>query len=386
MSVNQTVKLSEICQIESGGTPSSKNPSFWGGEINWVTLVDVKNKYVNSTRRKITEEGLKHSSAKILPVGTVLFSSRATIGEVAIANVRLATNQGFKNFICNSKRIIPEYLYYVLKKEARNIASLASSTTFKEISKSKIGEYKIVLPSIDEQKKIVEKLNYANELLEKRLKTTSLLDKYVSLIFIDIFGNPARNVNEFEIVQLKDLSNKITDGEHTTPIRSVSGIKLLSARNVKNGFIDYEPGVDYISKEEYERIAKRCMPEFGDVLISCSGTVGRVTAINIKEPFTLVRSVALIKPKRELINALYLEHYLRTKYLQALMLRSVNQSSQANLFLGQINKLPILVPPMDLQMKFVDHIKKVENLKSNMHLQGSEFKSLVNSQMQSSFL
>src|SRR5581483_11583276 len=104
------VKLQEVCQIESGGTPSSTNPSFWDGDINWATLVDVKNKYINSTKRKITQSGLKNSSAKVLPIGTVLFSSRATIGEVSISTIELATNQGFKNFICDKNKILPEFL------------------------------------------------------------------------------------------------------------------------------------------------------------------------------------------------------------------------------------------------------------------------------------
>lgn len=369
MSKLQLVKLSEICHIESGGTPSSTNPAFWNGDINWATLVDVKNKYIYSTKRKITESGIKNSSAKLLPLGTVLFSSRATIGEVSIAKCELATNQGFKNFICDINKIIPEYLYYVLKYNAKSIEDSCPGTTYKEISKSKIGNYRIPLTSLEEQKRIVTTLDLANDLYQKRKQAIKLLDEYLNSVFLEMFGDQSKNIKDYRKALLSEVSIKITDGEHVTPKRTTSGIKLLSARNVKNGYIDLDAGVDYIPVEEYERIKKRCNPEFGDLLISCSGTIGRITTINITEPFTLVRSVALIKPDKDEIEVKYLEYYLRSSYIQSLILRSVNKSSQANLFLGQINKLPILVPTMEIQKKFVEVVEKKELLKQKMSAQ-----------------
>lgn len=369
MSKLQLVKLSEICHIESGGTPSSTNPAFWNGDINWATLVDVKNKYIYSTKRKITESGIKNSSAKLLPLGTVLFSSRATIGEVSIAKCELATNQGFKNFICDINKIIPEYLYYVLKYNAKSIEDSCPGTTYKEISKSKIGNYRIPLTSLEEQKRIVTTLDLANDLYQKRKQAIKLLDEYLNSVFLEMFGDQSKNIKDYRKALLSEVSIKITDGEHVTPKRTTSGIKLLSARNVKNGYIDLDAGVDYIPVEEYERIKKRCNPEFGDLLISCSGTIGRITTINITEPFTLVRSVALIKPDKDKIEVKYLEYYLRSSYIQSLILRSVNKSSQANLFLGQINKLPILVPTMEIQKKFVEVVEKKELLKQKMSAQ-----------------
>lgn len=262
---SQLVKLSDVCRIESGGTPDSSKAEFWNGNINWATLVDVKNKYVGSTKRKITPEGLKNSSAKLLPIGTVLFSSRATIGEVSIAKSEIATNQGFKNFICDPNKIIPEYLYYVLKHEAKKISDSVSSTTFKEISKTKIADYKIPLVSIQDQKGIVKAIDEAASLNEKRKQSINLLDDYLDSTFMNMFGDPETNSKKFEIKTIKDIATKVTDGEHITPIRTTSGIKLLSARNIKNGYLDFNTGVDYIGEEEYQRIRKRCNPEFGDL-------------------------------------------------------------------------------------------------------------------------
>ena len=154
----ELVKLGDVAQIESGGTPSSEIKEYWGGDINWVTLVDTKEKYLTSTKRKITEIGLKNSSAKLLPINTVLFSSRATIGDVSIAKVPTATNQGYKNFICNEKLINHEYLYYILKHFGSLIAEISSGMTYKEISKTNISNFKIPVPPLEIQEKIVSEM------------------------------------------------------------------------------------------------------------------------------------------------------------------------------------------------------------------------------------
>lgn len=151
------IELDQVSKIESGGTPSTSNNEYWdNGTINWATIVDIKNFNVFSTERKITEIGLKNSSAKELPISTVLFSSRATIGEVGIARIPLATNQGFKNFICDKSKLIPEYLAYFLMVFKKDINKLASGATYKEISKSSIAKYKLPLPDIATQKEIVD--------------------------------------------------------------------------------------------------------------------------------------------------------------------------------------------------------------------------------------
>lgn len=152
------VRLGEITEIYNGGTPKSDNKAFWDGGINWATLVDTKQKYLYKTARSISSEGLKNSNAQLLPVNAVLFSSRATIGDVSIAKVETTTNQGYKNFVCRKDKLDPEYLYYILKREFKNIEALASGMTYSEISKSQISDYKIHLPPLNIQQKIVEEI------------------------------------------------------------------------------------------------------------------------------------------------------------------------------------------------------------------------------------
>ena len=164
----QVKKLGEICEIVSGGTPNTGNKNFWDDEFNassifWATLVDTKSKYIYGTKRKITQLGLQSSSARILPVNSVLFSSRATIGNVCVAKVELCTNQGFKNFICQADELHYEFLYYFLNFAKIDIENLAKGTTYKEISKTNIENIKIPLPNLQTQAQIVSQI-------EKRFK------------------------------------------------------------------------------------------------------------------------------------------------------------------------------------------------------------------------
>lgn len=163
-------QIGNITEIYNGGTPSTKNQEYWNGNIYWATLVDTKNKYLYSTQRTITEKGLNSCNATLLPINAVLFSSRATIGDVSIAKVPVSTNQGYKNFICNDQKLHYEYLYYILKHEAKAIEALANGMTYPEISKALISTYKIPLPSLDQQQKIVAEI----EKIEAKIKAVQV--------------------------------------------------------------------------------------------------------------------------------------------------------------------------------------------------------------------
>ncbi|MDD2637072.1 MAG: restriction endonuclease subunit S, partial [Bacteroidales bacterium] len=167
MAIFLKTKLGEVAKIVSGGTPSSANLNYWeNGNIFWATLPDLKNKYLYKTERMITEAGLKKSSAKLLPLNTVIFSSRATIGEVAITKVITSTNQGSKNFICNLEKVDPEFLYYSLKYNSKSIEQLASGATYKEINKTDLLNVEIELPLLSIQHGITSVLSGYDDLIE----------------------------------------------------------------------------------------------------------------------------------------------------------------------------------------------------------------------------
>ncbi len=161
--------LGVVADVASGGTPSTKQQDYFDGKIPWITPADLSGyskKYISRGKRNITEKGLRESSAALLPKGTVLFSSRAPIGYVAIAANPLSTNQGFKNFV-PSRWVSSEYLYYYLK-SAKTIAQrYASGTTFLEISAKKAATLPIPIAPLPEQRRIVTKIDKLTALCDE---------------------------------------------------------------------------------------------------------------------------------------------------------------------------------------------------------------------------
>lgn len=238
-----------------------------------------------------------------------------------------------------------KYLYHFLRQAW--LVDAGYDRHFKHLKR-----IEVVLPPLPEQRRIAVILDQAEALRTKRRAALAKLDTLAQSIFIEMFGDPATNKRGWAVSTITDIAEQVTDGEHLTPIRCAEGVKLLSARNVRDGFLDF-CNVDYIPQVEHERIKRRCNPSRGDVLISCSGTIGRVASVEVDESFSLVRSAALVRPMPEKIHNKFLEHYLRTPALKARMLQRANASSQANLFQGQIRELPVFLPPLNLQHEFV---------------------------------
>ena len=156
--------------------------------------------------------------------------------------------------------------------------------------------------------------------------------------------------------KLATLSSKITDGEHKTPRRvdDYCGYYLLSARNIRDGHISLQ-NVDYVDKKEYEAISKRCNPKWGDVLISCSGSVGRCAVVNDHNNYVMVRSAALVSPI--FIDSVYLMYALQSEFIQTQIRNKTKQTAQANLFQDAINNIVVPLPPLAEQKRIVARLE-----------------------------
>lgn len=190
----QEIKLGDekYFNIESGGTPLTTNDEFWNGDINWISLMDVPNdsdvNIINNTEKTISEQGLKHSSAKLLPVDTIVVSSRATIGRVGLAKIPLATNQGFKNIIIlNKDAADAKYVAYAMLQKKQEMKQKASGGTFKEISKTNFAKLSIPLPSIDDQRRIVAKLEAEQEIIDANKRLIDLMQDKINQVINRIY-------------------------------------------------------------------------------------------------------------------------------------------------------------------------------------------------------
>ena len=163
-------KLSELGEIVGGSTPSTRETANYGGDISWITpkdLTELKTRFINKGERNITRRGFDSTSTKMLPVNSVLFSSRAPIGYIAINNMKeVCTNQGFKSIVPNEKNDY-KFIYYLLKYNKNKIEALGTGTTFKEVSSSVMKNVKVKIPErIEEQKKISKILDEIDTKIE----------------------------------------------------------------------------------------------------------------------------------------------------------------------------------------------------------------------------
>ena len=174
-----TYKISDIGEVVGGGTPSTANSDFWGGDIPWISPKDLtgyKSVYISHGESFLNKTGLK-SGTKLLPKDTVLFSSRAPIGYVAIASNPICTNQGFKSIICNKEIINPLFLYYYIKGNLDYIKLFGTGATFPEISGAAMRKIKVQIPSLPTQQKIASILSAYDRLIENNTRRIRLLEQ-----------------------------------------------------------------------------------------------------------------------------------------------------------------------------------------------------------------
>ena len=171
------LKIGDLGRICGGGTPSTKISEYWGSDIPWVTpgeISQINNIFISTTERKITNAGLVNSSLEVLPIGTVLMTSRATIGEVAINTVPMTTNQGFINILCDAERVNNLFLAYWIMHNKQKLEARGSGSTFRELSKSNFKTILVVLPPLSEQRAIAYILQTVQQAIQSRRKELEL--------------------------------------------------------------------------------------------------------------------------------------------------------------------------------------------------------------------
>ena len=195
-------KISDLGNVVSGGTPDTNNPEYWDGNVLWVTPSEVStlsNRFISNTERKITEKGLKESSAKLLPINSLIICTRATIGDCCINKVPMCTNQGFKNIIVKNNNV--DFLYYLITKNKNELIRKACGSTFLEISKKDIDNLKFAIPPLPEQEKIAGILRTWDEEIEK---LSSLIEQK-KLLKKGLMQRLIYNRNDIKLYRVADL-------------------------------------------------------------------------------------------------------------------------------------------------------------------------------------
>jgi len=272
--------IGKVTVVESGGTPSTKNSLYWSDEIPWITPRDLssfKDVFIEKGERSISIEGLKNSSAKLLPKNTILFSSRAPIGYVVIAQNETATNQGFKNLICDEVNSHFKYFYYLMKFKADFIERLSSGSTFSEASGTLIKSIELNLPPLPEQKSIAKALTVFDDKIELLQAQNKTLETMAQTIFKEWFGKYQIGdelPEGWRVGVIGDLI-EIKRGGSPRPIKdyiSDSGYRWLK---ISDASATSSPYI-FIIKEHIKKegLKKTTLKHKGDLVLSNSATPG----------------------------------------------------------------------------------------------------------------
>ncbi len=224
----RVVKLGDVTEVIGGGTPNTKKVEYWNGDIPWLTPRDFSNssqRYWSRGKRNITELGFKNSSARKLPKGTILFTSRAPIGYIGIAECEVTTNQGFKSIIVNEE-VNNIYMFYLLQYITPHIKTIATGTTFLEISGSALQSIEINLPPLQTQKRIADILSTFDDKIEVNNRICDNLESTARLLFRKNFVDN-EECESWEIVKLSEVTDVTTGKRPTIKFDKISDDALI---------------------------------------------------------------------------------------------------------------------------------------------------------------
>lgn len=340
MSKWEMVRLVDVCEVVSGTTPSTRNPELWDGDVKWIAPAEISDDsyFIYDTVKHISEK----AGLNPMPVGTVLLSSRAPIGKVAIAGSEMCCNQGFKNLIC-SEKMHNRYLYRFLKSKTEYLNSLGRGATFKEISKPIVEQIQIPLPPLSVQQKIADVLDKASALIEKRKAQIDKLDLLIKSKFIEMFGDPVTNPKGWK----KDLWPSL--------FNTTTGKLDSNAMNANGEYPFFTCAKEAFWIDTY---AFDCEA----LILAGNNAAGIYDVKHYSGKFNAYQRTYVLTLKSKD------NQYSVYKYLLELKLEQMRYSSKGTntkyLTLGILNKLEFIIPPITHQNEFAAYTKQVDERRS----------------------
>lgn len=368
------IKLADIATIQGGGTPSRSQPSFFGGELPWVTPSDLapigEVTTLGEVAESLTQEGLRASSAKLLPPGSVLFSSRASIGKIAVTNRACATNQGFVSLTPDSERVDSWFLAYLLARHREDLIQLSGKTTFLEIPRGKFRDFEVALPPLPEQRRIVSRIKACMERVEEieALRQQSLLQQqHLSASLIESELHPDLAGDDWSVRNVGELVTTVRNGRsirQDTEGKADGAVLTLTAVRIVDLGLSFRKPISLP-----EEVATQFAIDAGDVFVSRANTIDLVglSAIAMERPTgRLIYPDLLIKLKADRSRVLprFLAYALRSAGARAQIKDRAFGSSQTMVKISgeRLREVSIPVPPLPTQEQIVVRLDAAHEL------------------------
>lgn len=379
-------KLSDICVVQSGGTPSRSKQEYWNdGNIPWVKISDFDGKYLTKTEEYITEQGLQGSSAKLFKKGTILYTIFATLGEVCILDIDATTNQAIAGLTLVDENIIKDYLYYYLTSLKQTVNEIGRGVAQNNINMSILKNMPIPIPPKEEQINIVLELDRISSLITARREQLAKLDELVKSRFIEMFGDQRTNPFGWDMVTIGDIATEVRYGTSRPAVEGGKYPYLRMNNLTYEGYLDLTD-LKYIDIPDNE--IEKCVVRKGDVLFNRTNSVelvGKTCVYNLDYDMIIAGYIIRVRIDDRMLSVV-LSNYLNSTVLKE-QLRSMAKGAvnQANINAQELQSIPIYLPPIDLQYEFVAFVEQIDKSKFEIQKSLEKLETLKKALMQKYF-
>lgn len=387
----QLKKLWNIAKIIGWWTPSTTVSEYRDGNIPWITPTDLWKIWeiiaLSNSEKKVTQLWLKNSSAKLLPPWSVLLSTRASIGKIAINEVEVCTNQWFASFICNAD-VYNRYLAYVLKVNIEKIIGLSNSTTFKEVSKSNLAELQIPLPPLATQRTIAAKLDQIQSLIDLKKEAISKTQELTKSIFLEMFGDPMTNEKGWEVRKLADVLESANYWTSQKANEDWLWIEILRMNNITYDWwrsLESMKHIEFEGSNDYEKYTVKKW----DILFNRTNSKELVwkTAVYVfDEPRAFAWYLVRLRTDDKVSNPYYISAFLNSSYGKSVLFgMAKNIVWMANINAQEVQSIRIPLPPLALQQKFAGTISHIHQALDDHKQSLAKLEELFQATMQECF-
>ena len=348
--------LKDCCAVVGGATPKRNIEIYWNSrDIPWVTPKDISklsDPILDDAPEYISQEGYDSCSTYLLPKGSILLTSRAPIGNVAIAGRDICTNQGFKSLVPGPD-LNNRFLYYWIIANSKTIAGMGRGATFKEISKAIVEDIRIPLPPLAEQKRIADILDKADGIRRKRQQAIDLADEFLRATFLDMFGDPVANPKRFRSGTIRDIVSSAKYGSSAKASVTTGQYPML-----RMGNITYAGGWDYKDLKYVDLTEKdqaKYLVEKGDLVFNRTNSkalVGKTAVFDLDFPMAIAGYLIRVRPN-EKGNSYYIGGYLNSSHGKSTLVNMCKSIvGMANINAQELQDIKILIPPSAAQDDF----------------------------------